>query len=114
MRLSGVKKVRVVQVIDKTKGPISAQHSDNAVDKNISDLLVIMEYELGSIAKGWIYSRKGKNMMGYRAEMGLGIADMLVCLTKLAEQLDLDIEVLAQQGVNRYAERMKECEEGVI
>lgn len=80
----------------------------------------IMTYELGGVVRALIYAdhKRGQgDAEGVRALLAtarIGLADLIVQGRVLAEQMEWKMVDLENDGLERFAERMKELKEGTI
>lgn len=70
----------------------------------------VLSYEIGDIHKLMIYAKRFGST-GYLGDLKIACADTLTMISLLSEQLDFDLEELKETGLERFRERMKECEE---
>jgi len=80
----------------------------------------IMTYELGSVVRALVRRRvkltygDDKGARAYEAEAKIELADLLTQVYVLAEQMGWKRIDLENDGKERFEERMREIEEGVL
>lgn len=72
----------------------------------------ILSYEIGDIHKLMIYAERFGSV-GYIGDLKIAHADTLTMISLLGEQLGYDLEEQRKVGLERFRERMKECEDVV-
>lgn len=84
------------------------------IEQTANETYLILLYQLGDVARHMIYEKRfadEDNPYSFRGELRSSLADSLVMLQLLAEQLGFDKEELENYGYERYRERLLELSE---